>query len=83
MIDVLFVCTGNVCRSPFAAMLMNSRMNSSRVTARSAGIQALYGAPLTVPMQRRLQSAESRTCPRTPPDRWAMPTSQKPTSSSR
>jgi protein-tyrosine phosphatase len=55
MIDVLFVCTGNVCRSPFAAMLMNSRMNSSRVTARSAGIQALYGAPLTVPMQRRLQ----------------------------
>jgi protein-tyrosine-phosphatase len=45
---VLFVCTGNVCRSPLAegylkSLLANNKMNGVEVS--SAGIAALVGAP--------------------------------------
>lgn len=46
--NLLFVCTGNVCRSPlaegyFKSLLQKKNMNGFQVT--SAGIAALSGAP--------------------------------------
>lgn len=46
----LFVCTGNVCRSPVAERLLRHRLaSSSNVVARSAGIHALAGQPIDGP----------------------------------
>jgi len=42
---VLFVCTGNTCRSPMAEVLYNAMTKSS--AASSAGTQASEGAPLS------------------------------------
>lgn len=42
--SVLFVCTGNVCRSPFAAALLSHLAPALRVT--SCGTDALVGARL-------------------------------------
>jgi len=42
---VLFVCTGNTCRSPMAAALARSMHPSWEV--RSAGLQADEGAPIS------------------------------------
>lgn len=48
MKTVLFVCTGNTCRSPMAACLFNAfceRQSDRRFRAVSAGLQAFPGAP--------------------------------------
>ena len=47
--NVLFVCTGNTCRSPLAEhlFLQLSREAGLSVTASSAGTQATYGMPLS------------------------------------
>jgi len=45
---ILFICTGNLCRSPMAEVLMNGRLAGagvSGVRARSAGTWAAEGAP--------------------------------------
>lgn len=43
---VLFVCTGNTCRSPMAAVLLLKALGSgSHHEAESAGISALEGSP--------------------------------------
>jgi protein-tyrosine phosphatase len=48
--QVLFVCTGNVCRSPVAERLFLARMNSGcDLTASSAGIRALAGLGIDPP----------------------------------
>lgn len=48
MKKILFVCTGNTCRSPMAAALMNKLLADSNICdiiASSAGIAALDGEP--------------------------------------
>lgn len=47
MIELLTICTGNVCRSPLAEVLIQAQMDSSVVTVRSAGTHALVGEPMT------------------------------------
>ncbi len=44
---VLFVCVGNVCRSPMAASLLRQRLSHRlpAVTVESAGVAALVGEP--------------------------------------
>ena len=51
MSHILFVCTGNICRSPMAAGLLRAALNetglSTTCTVESAGIHAVIGAPPT------------------------------------
>lgn len=47
MIEILTVCTGNVCRSPLAALLLRARLADLDVEVGSAGVRALTGSPLT------------------------------------
>ncbi|MBU1908546.1 MAG: ribose 5-phosphate isomerase B [Verrucomicrobia bacterium] len=43
---ILFVCTGNICRSPMAEYLLRARLGpNSGVIASSAGVAALDGGP--------------------------------------
>lgn len=52
--QILTVCTGNICRSPAAELLLASELDDSvRVT--SAGTQGLVGQPVHGPMDRLLQ----------------------------
>lgn len=58
--QILVVCTGNVCRSPFAERLLAARLHEAfaqdvDVVVRSAGTHALVGDPMTEPMSRRLE----------------------------
>ena len=44
--SVLFICTGNICRSPMAAALLKHRRDEQgEFIVRSAGIRALDGQP--------------------------------------
>ncbi len=51
MQTILFVCTGNTCRSPMAAAVMQSRIEAAgkagAVQAASAGLTAAAGEPAT------------------------------------
>lgn len=63
--NVLFVCSGNTCRSPFAAALLRHRVsccvtvpasaNGLDVGIKSAGTNASGGHPLAYPMEVILQ----------------------------
>jgi protein-tyrosine phosphatase len=46
---VLTVCTGNICRSPFAAQLLADRLRRAGVDAEveSAGVRAMVDSPMT------------------------------------
>jgi protein arginine phosphatase len=44
MTNVLFVCTGNTCRSPMAEALLRHAKNSDQVDVRSAGVFARNGS---------------------------------------
>lgn len=47
MIEILTVCTGNVCRSPLAATLLATRLADLDVRVTSAGTYGLQGEPMT------------------------------------
>jgi protein-tyrosine phosphatase len=48
--QVLFVCTGNVCRSPAAERLLRHHLERTGITTSSAGTGALVGEPMSPPM---------------------------------
>ncbi|MGN1409680.1 MAG: hypothetical protein ACI4XJ_05840, partial [Eubacteriales bacterium] len=45
-LSVLFVCTGNTCRSPMCEAVFNSMYGSDKIKAKSAGIFA-DGSPVS------------------------------------
>lgn len=50
---ILFVCTGNVCRSPFLELVFRARvarLGLNRITLSSAGTAALINHPIAQPM---------------------------------
>jgi protein-tyrosine-phosphatase/predicted ATP-grasp superfamily ATP-dependent carboligase len=42
---IIFVCQGNICRSPFAERLLRARVSHSRITIGSAGMMPQPGRP--------------------------------------
>lgn len=52
MIEILTVCTGNICRSPLAAVLLRARLASLEPRVHSAGTYGLDSAPMTAEAQR-------------------------------
>jgi protein-tyrosine phosphatase len=54
---VLVVCTGNICRSPAAELLLADRLGGAGVTVASAGTHALVGEPVHPPMAELLSAA--------------------------
>ncbi len=54
--SILFVCTGNICRSPIAERLFGTRIDSTRpVIASSAGTAGLTGFPMDAPAAQVLR----------------------------
>ena len=47
MIEILVVCTGNVCRSPYAQLVLTERLRGLDVVVSSAGVRARTGATMT------------------------------------
>lgn len=47
MFEILTVCTGNICRSPLAEVLLRTRLEPLGATVHSAGTQGLDNAPMT------------------------------------
>jgi protein-tyrosine phosphatase len=50
--NVLFVCTGNVCRSPLAERMLAAQVRDLPITVASAGAQALVGRPVDEPSRK-------------------------------
>lgn len=44
---ILFVCTGNTCRSPMAEVIFENKKTSENLQAKSAGIHAAEGLPMS------------------------------------
>lgn len=55
-VRVLFVCTGNICRSPAAERLMTAAIGSHGVEVSSAGTHALAGHAIPAPMRELLEA---------------------------
>ncbi|WP_313893354.1 low molecular weight protein arginine phosphatase [Psychrobacillus sp.] len=54
--NILFVCTGNTCRSPMAEAILKAR-NLENVHVRSAGIYAMNGEEMSLNGQLVLENA--------------------------
>ncbi len=52
---ILFVCSGNTCRSPLAAALFQEKVKGSDIEVKSVGATAATGDPLSSPVQALLQ----------------------------
>ena len=70
-VSILFVCTGNTCRSPMAELLFNA-VAPAGVRASSAGLAAVAGAPLsgaakTVLAERNISDRGFRSRPLSAP----------------
>ncbi|NQX61999.1 low molecular weight protein arginine phosphatase [Paenibacillus qinlingensis] len=59
MLRILFVCTGNTCRSPLAEGLLRMRVHQEGLAAevRSAGVSAMTGGPISRNSQSLLHEA--------------------------
>ncbi|MDR6553678.1 low molecular weight protein arginine phosphatase [Paenibacillus qinlingensis] len=59
MLRILFVCTGNTCRSPLAEGLLRMRVRQEGLAAevRSAGVSAMTGGPISRNSQSLLHEA--------------------------
>ena len=55
-IKVCFVCTGNTCRSPMAAAVLNE-LGAGGYLAMSAGLMPNVGEPISVNAQKALEKA--------------------------
>ena len=60
---VLFVCTGNTCRSPMAAALVNELGRELNLTAESAGIYPNVGEPISENAVQALHDAGIEPAP--------------------
>ena len=49
---ILTICTGNICRSPFAANLLAAKLDRTQFEVASAGTSAMQGDPMQETMQR-------------------------------
>lgn len=45
--EIMTICTGNICRSPLAQVILASRLADLGVTVTSAGVRGLPSAPMT------------------------------------
>ncbi len=52
MFEILTVCTGNICRSPLAEVVLRDRLRDLEVRVQSAGTQGLDSAPMTAEAQK-------------------------------
>jgi len=53
---VLFVCIGNVCRSPLGERLLAARLHAEAFEVSSAGVAAMVGSPMTPEAAVHLES---------------------------
>ncbi len=56
-VKICFVCTGNTCRSPMAAAVVNSRSRETGMYAVSAGLCANEGEPISANAVSALEAA--------------------------
>ena len=59
--DLLFVCTGNICRSPTAEHIAASKLPAEKFKVHSAGTYGLHGYPIE-PNAGTLLAAEGIAC---------------------
>lgn len=65
--DVLVVCTGNVCRSPAAQIVLTTALGAG-VAVSSAGTQAVTGAPMAAQMAAAIDVSPSVVARQLTPD---------------
>lgn len=53
--EVLVICTGNICRSPYIERFLAHELAGTDVGVSSAGVEALVGAPIHPSSARRLE----------------------------
>lgn len=56
-LQVLAVCTGNICRSPAVERLLAAGLRTSEVEVASAGTYAMVGSPMTAEMAALVDAA--------------------------
>ena len=63
---ILFVCTGNTCRSPMAEAAMKAELKKRKIawyTVQSAGLRAVEGSPMTPESAQALTEAKIKFSP--------------------